>query len=298
MRATTGPGAITLCTVLVVAACADETTTSSGDLATGGGGATAGSTTTTSTSSAPGTGGAGSGGAGAGTSSTGGGGGAPPVEMADSVTQFGITWTFDAPVPVGQFANGDFWVAGPVTVVAVSPAPVDGRNGSVVNPPLGSQGYDERGGEYDAGVRATFPLALGGTSSLVSSISHGESDCQDGNNPAYRTYDGGCQRGPIHTQAVLTVLDEAPAALTFRPPYAGGEHKPLHPLADVQWELLPSLPPPASARPAADVLRHVERPWIDHILNWTLQHGCATHNMYCYGREIGDVVSELSLIHI
>jgi len=215
--------------------------------------------------------------------------------MAESVTQFGITWTFDAAYPVGQFANGDFWVVGPVTIASVDPAPTAGGNGTVVNPPLGSQGYDERGGEYDASVRATFPLALGGVSSVVSSISHGESDCMDGNNPAYTTYDGGCQRGPIETQAVLTVLDAAPAERTFRPPYAGTDHKPLHPLGYVRWDLLPSYPAPASAPAAASVLRHVERPWIDHILNWTLQHGCATHNMYCYGREIGDIVSEVAL---
>ena len=149
--------------------------------------------------------------------------------------------------------------------------------------------------DIDASVRAAFPLELTGVSSLVSSISHGESDCQDGGNPAYTTYDGGCQRGPIQTQAVLTVLDAAPAEHVFRPPYAGGEHKPLHPLAAVRWDLLPALAAPRSAPSGEAVLRHVERPWIDHVLNWTLQHGCATHNMYCYGREIGNVVSEVAL---
>lgn len=218
-----------------------------------------------------------------------------PVTTATSIERFGITWTFDAPRPVGQFANGDPWVVGPLTIASVSPEPSNGRNGSVVNPALGRQGYDSRGGEYEASARATFPLPLSGTASLVSSISHGESQCMDGSNPAYRTYDGGCQRGPIHTQAVLTVLPVAPPPGTFRPPYAGSEPKPLHAVADVRWERLPKLPKPRSAPSDDAALRHVERPWIDHILNWTLQHGCATHNMYCYGREIGDVVSEVGL---
>ena len=250
--------------------------------------------------------GAGAGGPGVGPSSTtgsggpgsggyGGEGGAQMTMLADSVTQFGITWTFDAAYPVGQFANGDYFVVGPVTITGVSPEPTSDRNGTVVDPPTGSQGYDDRGGDYDASVRASFPLSLSGIASVVSSISHGDSDCMDGNNPAFTTYDGGCQRGPIHTQAVLTVLAQVPQAGTFRPPYIGGGQKPLYALADVDWSLLPSLPAPPSAPSEDSVLRHVERPWIDHLLNWTLQHGCATHNMYCYGREIGDIVSEVGL---
>jgi hypothetical protein len=47
--------------------------------------------------------------------------------------------------------------------------------------------------------------------------------------------------------------------------------------------------------PAAEVLRHVERPWIDHLDSWTMQHGCATHNMFCYGREIGNIVSTIAV---
>jgi hypothetical protein len=48
---------------------------------------------------------------------------AAPAETASSVTQYGITWTFDKPYPVGQFVTGDWWVIGPVTVVSVTPSP-------------------------------------------------------------------------------------------------------------------------------------------------------------------------------
>src|SRR5512146_1572656 len=44
----------------------------------------------------------------------------------ESVSQYGITWTFDKPAPVGQFVNGDWYVVGPVTVTAIDPKPLFG----------------------------------------------------------------------------------------------------------------------------------------------------------------------------
>jgi len=38
---------------------------------------------------------------------------APQAHCATEITQYGITWKFDADVEVGQFANGDWWVVGP-----------------------------------------------------------------------------------------------------------------------------------------------------------------------------------------
>ncbi len=38
-----------------------------------------------------------------------------------SIEQFGITWTFDSDYECGQFANGDYWVVGPVTIVSIDP---------------------------------------------------------------------------------------------------------------------------------------------------------------------------------
>ena len=72
------------------------------------------------------------------------------------MTQYGITWTFAQPARVGQFVNGDYYVVGPVTVTALDPKPLYGkdipeseldpaekrmaegqrlRNGFMVNPP-------------------------------------------------------------------------------------------------------------------------------------------------------------------
>lgn len=215
------------------------------------------------------------------------------VELVDSITQYGITWSFDAPYPAGQFVTGDWWVVGPVNVVEVSPAPTGERNGSMLDP-VGPQAYDARGGEYDGAAGLAFPRIIDPTHSLVSSISHAEApECDQGGADGWFTYDGDCQRGPIETQAVLTIVAEPVGALAFRPPYAGTD-KPIHPVASVCWEALPSLRASGELPDAAALLRHVERPWIDHLGSWTMQHGCATHNMYCYGREIGNIVSTLA----
>src|SRR6185295_20409798 len=86
----------------------------------------------------------------------------PPLFSApvSSVSQYGITWTFDKSYEAGQFVTGDWWVVGPVTVSSVTPAPTAGRHGSAVNPRGGRQGYDNRGGVYDTADNATFPRTL------------------------------------------------------------------------------------------------------------------------------------------
>jgi hypothetical protein len=214
-------------------------------------------------------------------------------DLQSSVTQYGITWTFDRGYPVGRFVTGDWWVVGPVTITEVSPAPTAGRNGSMLDP-VGSQDYDDRAGNHAPGLRVEYPHTVDGARSLVSSISHPEApECQQGGSDGWFTYDGDCQRGPIHTQAILTILPAAPPDDAFRPPYAGAD-KPLHRASDLCWSALPALAAPAELPAAPELLRHVERPWIDHLQSWTMQHGCATHNMYCYGREVGNIVATVA----
>src|SRR5687767_4669659 len=45
------------------------------------------------------------------------------VAKRKSVSQYGITWTFDKPATTGLFITGDWWVLGPVKIVSISPAP-------------------------------------------------------------------------------------------------------------------------------------------------------------------------------
>ena len=48
------------------------------------------------------------------------------LPLKESVSQHGITWTFDKPAPVGQFVNGDWYVVGPMTIKAIDPKPLYG----------------------------------------------------------------------------------------------------------------------------------------------------------------------------
>src|SRR5664280_1854591 len=60
---------------------------------------------------------------------------APPTPKLDalplkeSVSEYGITWTFEKSARVGQFINDDYYVVGPATIVMIDPAP---RYGSEV----------------------------------------------------------------------------------------------------------------------------------------------------------------------
>lgn len=172
----------------------------------------------------------------------------------DSITQYGITWTFAEPVASGQFVNGDYWVLGPVVINAVSPGWDGVRHGSMVDPvPSAKQGYRQEwkfSPKYDETLRATFPLRLEGVRSLVSTIGM--------ESPRI----GGAYEG-LETAAVLTVVDKIPPADAFRPPYVAGD-KPIKTESQVQWKRLPKLPPPSGVR-LPDVSTVMQRVWLDHI---------------------------------
>ena len=116
---------------------------------------------------------------------------APNGHLA-AVDRAGITWTFDKPAQCGRFVNGDWWVLGPVTIVAIAPPSArDGeriRHGSMLDPDPKSlvQGYDSAmfgdgsAARYDAarnvalGVSRQQPLQLQPGCSLVSTIRDAE----------------------------------------------------------------------------------------------------------------------------
>ena len=68
------------------------------------------------------------------------------IYAESQLSQFGITWKFDRDYIVGQFANGDYWVLGPVTIVDITkPSNMPERDGSMINPvPSLQHGYDGR----------------------------------------------------------------------------------------------------------------------------------------------------------
>jgi len=210
------------------------------------------------------------------------------------ISQFGITWTFNKDYSVGQFANGDYWVVGPVTIIKIDPASVEvnGRmiNGSMVNPSprLGrKQGYDgklymeyHKAGDYDPGLNAarpdggdlsqSNPLVLQPNYSLVSTVSILKAE-------------GAAQ---LQAAAILTVLDSVPEEGSFRPPYSGTDKAIRFNTSQLNYTLLASLKPVPGSPGLPVVERYFERPWIDHIPLWPARAQHPVDNMPDYGREI------------
>jgi len=105
----------------------------------------------------------------------------PPIGPQRSVTQNGITWTFDADCQVGQFYLGDWWVVGPVTISSISPGWDGQRNGSLIDPDASTDTQGYRAGldvQYvdSLNVATRLPLTIDprqgsqGVVSLISSI--------------------------------------------------------------------------------------------------------------------------------
>jgi len=253
------------------------------------------------------------------------------AEVAQEVSQYGITWKFDKPYPVGRFVNGDWWVKGPVTVLSVTPEPgpaksdeqsvelksrygnvgsvdnKDMRNGSMLvlgnegdnkKTPDFSHGFDSRSKAYKASLSVKFPCSLPVNRSLVSSIS-----CihyVNGKLQAEYVCDGLFLCGKyneqlLETAAILTCLDKEPPADAFRPPYAGIE-KPIFRVKDIRWDLLPKLPTPATTPDWDRYARMLQRPWLDNIDSWFYMSVVPCQNQPTYGREFLRITGVASLM--
>ncbi len=247
-------------------------------------------------------------------------GGRVQADPAASVTQYGITWTFDKPYEVGKFVTGDYWVLGPVKVVSVTPAPgpstaaptgtvksrygavglVDDarlRNGSMVALKVDDkQGYDSRPPNFAPNLSVTYPYQLDVNRSLISTISG------DGNPVRTLCADllwkgEQVSKNALRAAAVLTCLAKVPPADAFRPPYIGTD-KPIYETKDIQWNVLPKLAVPAGAQVPAfpQYERYLQRPWIDNIRGWLYQVTVPTENQPGYGREWGRVTGTAALM--
>lgn len=214
------------------------------------------------------------------------------------ISQFGITWTFNKNYVVGQFANGDWWVVGPVIITGISPASIesDGRviNGSMVNPSprlVRKQGYDSamyglyaKPGDYEASLNVARPndwelskdnaLVVNPDSSLVSTISTAEVE--------------GSTR--LKVAAVLTVLDGPAPEWSFRPAYCGDDKTIRFNKEQLDYSLLASLRPVPGAPSLATVERYFERMWLDHVPLWMGRSLHPADNMPDYAREMATQV--------
>jgi len=231
---------------------------------------------------------------------------APKVEdlpLKESVSQYGITWTFERPARVGQFVTGDYYVVGPVTVKAIDPAPADGLHGSMLNPQPGeNQGYAARNGVkdgkedriYKAELTAVPPIRMSPGDSLVSTITM-DSGTTGRSYRLYERHRGGGPDSVSRAAAVLTCLDVPVPPDTFRPSYCGKQKKHYR-YRDLRLELLPSLALTPSAPDIEGYARVFERPWIDHVYDWGSRHIHPAENMPEYGQQVGHAVEEAALL--
>ncbi len=209
------------------------------------------------------------------------------AEKASSVSQNGITWTFDVDYPVGKFVNGDWYVVGPVTVESVSPAWDGEHHGSMINPEYGAeQAYDDRPGapNFESTLRATFPREIDPGESLVSAWCWKNTDADA---PPLATTPGSSDlitRPMVRSAAVLTVVESAPPAGSFRPAY-GGTDKTLYNVSQLQTDILPSLPAPSGVPDMDDLIDRVDRVWLDHTSKWRCRFITPSEHMQNYARD-------------
>ena len=205
------------------------------------------------------------------------------LELKESVSRWGIAWTFAHPARIGRFINGDCYVVGPVTVVQIDPAPrygnavakdeLDGReqvavdqrcrNGSMLNSPARQEVAWDSGimNYYHPEHRARLPIAMQPGDSLASSIS-----LRQGEKVSY-PYHPGTVRGvddnsPVKTIAVLTCVAGPLPPDAFRPGYSGHDPK-IYLARDLKRDLLPHFNQPAGAPDPVKFAELVQRPWCD-----------------------------------
>lgn len=216
---------------------------------------------------------------------------APAAHAAKAVSQFGVTWTFDRDYPTGQFANGDYWVVGPVKITSITPrsAVVNGQtiHGSMINPvPNTGQAFDSRirnnSFQSAKNVARQFPLTVAVNSSLLSSISFDA------------TATGNAMQ--LQTIAILTVLDRTPPAGSFRPPYAGTDKTIRWNKSNLDYSKLKSLSPVAGTPSRQTAEAWFERPLIELKSDWTGDYLHPASNSPSYGRDISERVGQALLL--
>jgi hypothetical protein len=211
------------------------------------------------------------------------------LPVTNRITQWGVTWTFSQPGPVGRFVNGDYYVVGPVTIVDIEPPATNGYNGSMLNIQVNIQqsGFDSRiqDGRYNAALRVYPPITLNPGNELVSSIS--------------AATNLSCVMRPDDTSvspvASVSILTSVPAPLppdAFRPSYAQGATN-IYLSRNLQRQLLPALPPVQNVPPLSEFEGYLQPPWIDSVF---FNYDVPSAYMVSYGSEGGYLMSFAGLL--
>lgn len=236
------------------------------------------------------------------------------LPLKQSVSQYGITWTFDRPVRVGQFVNGDWYVVGPFTIKTIEPKPLYGkeipaeqldqndkerkenervRNGFMLNPPA------QMRVAYDSGVRNWFdstliqklPVKVRPGDSLVSTISMPKGlilRAQLRNDIERGVEDS----SPIRTAAVLSCVSQPQPPDAFRPAFCDRSQK-IYLARDLKRDLLPRVAATRSTPPVELYIRFTQRPWVGTCFFGFEE---PVENMPQYGLEYGRVAGISALL--
>jgi len=236
------------------------------------------------------------------------------LPLKQSVSQYGITWTFEKPARVGQFLNGDWYVVGPVSIQAIDPKPLYGgeiperqldhmdkerkeeqrvRNGFMLNPPARMKVA------YDSGVRNWFdpaliqklPVAMKAGDSLVSTISMPKGLVLHAQlrNKIERGVD---DSSPIRTAAVLTCVGAPQPPDAFRPAFCDRQQK-IYLARDLKREILPAATATRSLPKIQLYTRFTQRPWVGTCFFGFEE---PVENMPQYGLEYGRVAGMSALL--
>jgi len=244
-------------------------------------------------------------------------GGSTQELTSASVVQHGINWIFDAEYPVGQYANGDYWVVGPVTINSIEsnlhtvPTGTNPIDGSMINP-VGSstqQGYDSRLNSYSAALNVgrpngnplspANPLMLPIDCSLVSSVSWttNEPGCPAvAQSPAVGPDPLNVPRPTTRSMAILTCVGNVPPEGTFRPPYCGTDKSPRYTMSQLDHSKLGSLAPVANTPSLPNVESAFAGPWVDHVRSWLAEYNHPSMHMPSYGRDLSMKIGEGALM--
>jgi len=236
------------------------------------------------------------------------------LPLKESVSEYGITWTFDKPSRAGQFVNGDWYVVGQVTIKEITPRPLYGseipkreldhmdrerkeeqrvRNGFMLNPPA------QMKVAYDSGVRNWFdpsliqrlPVAMKPGDALVSTISMPKGLLLHAQlrNKIERGVD---DSSPIRTAAVLTCVGEPQPPDAFRPAFCDRQPK-AHLARELRRELLPAAAATKSIPRIEQYVRFTQRPWVGTCFFGFEE---PVENMPQYGQEVGRVSGVAALL--
>lgn len=213
-------------------------------------------------------------------------------EGATSLSRHGITWTFDQDYTTGQYANGDYWVVGPVRIIAISPAStlVSGRtqHGSMINPLPNTRdrayrsAYDSalRYGGFDATRNVARPNGANLSASNSLLVPAGSSLMSS------RTAAAAESRPQLEDLAILTVVASAPPSGSFRPPYVGTDKTHRWNTSQINFGALRSLAPVQGTPSLSSVESNFERVWNEQDTEYTGEYLRASNNGPSYGRNL------------